>query len=112
MSEHLSLIDPQGPNGPAPSWSFVPPRAVRRRFYGRIANLRRPPGTLALPAVAATATLYFTDVLPHADAPMALGLTGLVVLYDSVIAVCRTWHATGATAAASRPRTATAKRAV
>ncbi|WAU82467.1 hypothetical protein O1Q96_23615 [Streptomyces sp. Qhu-G9] len=54
--------------------------------------MRKAVGTLALPAIATTSSLYFTHVLPHSDAPIALGLTGLVVLYDSVIAVCRTWH--------------------
>ncbi|MFE9684037.1 hypothetical protein ACFYXC_29395 [Streptomyces sp. NPDC002701] len=112
MSEHLTLIDPDSNTGPTPAWSLIPPRAVRRRLYRTIRTIRRPAGTLALPAVATTGTLYFTHVLPHGDAPFALGLTALVVLYDSVVTVCRTWQRTSTAAAPGENRTTDSARAV
>ncbi|MFM9593147.1 hypothetical protein ACKI1J_33780 [Streptomyces scabiei] len=75
-------------------WSLFPPPQVRSRWRARIAAVRRPVGSLALPAVAVTATTYFADLLPREDSAMAFGLTTLVVVYDTVIAVCRTWEKT------------------
>ncbi|WP_331739954.1 hypothetical protein OG613_44910 (plasmid) [Streptomyces sp. NBC_00015] len=57
-------------------------------------TIRRPAGSLALPAIATTATLHFTHTLHHSDSPMALALTTLTVGYDAVIALCRTWQKT------------------
>ncbi|MEU1516232.1 hypothetical protein ABZ490_29535 [Streptomyces sp. NPDC005811] len=82
------------PDAAAAPWSLIPPKLVRQAFYQRVKEARRPAGTLALPAITATGTLYYTGAIQHADTPMALGLTALVVLYDSVIAVCRTWRTT------------------
>ncbi|MER5405685.1 hypothetical protein [Streptomyces sp. NPDC002769] len=113
MSEHLTLIEPHsGDTGTGPAWSLIPPRAVRQLLYKRLKNVRRPAGTLALPAITTTSTLYFTHVMPHSDAPVALGLTGLVVLYDSVVTVCRTWHKTRATTSTEQKLTPTSARAI
>ncbi|MEU0037865.1 hypothetical protein [Streptomyces sp. NPDC006333] len=113
MSEHLTLIEPHSTDtGPGPAWSLIPPRAVRQLLYKRLKNVRRPGGTLALPAITTTSTLYFTHVMPHSDAPVALGLTALVVLYDSVVTVCRTWYRTRATTSAERKVTPTSARAI
>ncbi|MGC4986604.1 hypothetical protein ACLQ18_39435 [Streptomyces sp. DT193] len=96
MSEYLTLLgagtDQEQPH-PSPSWRFsvIPPKPVRQQIYGKIKNGHRPAGSLALTAITTTGTLYFTHVLPHSDTVMAFGLTTLVVAYDSVIAVCRTW---------------------
>lgn len=60
----------------------------------RLVDQRRPAGTLALPAIATTGTLHFTHALHDSDTVMALGLTTLTVVYDAVIAICRTWHKT------------------
>ncbi|MFD6491609.1 hypothetical protein ACFV99_08255 [Streptomyces sp. NPDC059944] len=72
-------------------FSVVPPKDIRTEMYRKLKAVRRPSGTLALPAIATTAGLHFTHVLHHGDDFMALGLTALVVGYDAVIAVCRTW---------------------
>ncbi|WP_371572612.1 hypothetical protein [Streptomyces sp. NBC_01314] len=96
---NLTLI-PDTPQGDAPQtspgWRFsvIPPKDVRACWYTNIKAIRRPAGTLAVPAIAATATLHFTHVLHDSDTVMALGLTALTVGYDAVIAVCRTWHKT------------------
>ncbi|MBO7935646.1 hypothetical protein [Streptomyces antibioticus] len=83
---------PATPPAPAARWSPIPPKPVRQAVYKWIKDTRRPAGTLAVPAIASTGSLYFTGVIEHADTLMALGLTSLVVLYDSVIALCRTWR--------------------
>ncbi|WP_200309118.1 hypothetical protein [Streptomyces adelaidensis] len=91
---HLAAVgaDMAGPARQEPDWSLFPPAQVRSRWRARIAAVRRPVGSLALPAVAATAGTYFADLLPREDTGMALGLTALVVVYDTVIAVCRAWE--------------------
>ena len=91
---HLTAVgaDAAAPVRQAHDWSPIPPAQVRSRWRARIVAMRRPAGSLALPAVAATATTYFADLLPREDTAMALGLTALVVVYDSVVAVCRTWE--------------------
>jgi hypothetical protein len=80
----------------SPGWRFsvIPPKAVWARWYTNIKTARRPAGTLAVPAIATTATLHFTHVIQDSDSLMALGLTALAVGYDAVIAICRTWHKT------------------
>lgn len=65
-------------------------------WYHRAKTIRRPAGSLALPAIATTATLYFTHTLHYNDSLMALALTTLTVTYDAVITVCRTWQKTTA----------------
>lgn len=80
----------------AARWSPIPPRAVRQAVYQWVKEARRPAGTLAVPAMATVGSLYYSGVIPHGDAPMALGLTALTVFYDAVIVVCRTWQSTRA----------------
>lgn len=63
-----------------------PTRLVRDHLAGAEATTRRPAGTLALAAIAATGTLHFTHVLHHSDPLVAIGLTTLTVAYDAVIA--------------------------
>jgi hypothetical protein len=99
VSQNVSLLpETQGdaPQPGTPGWRFsvIPPRAVRARWYRRATGLRRPAGTLALPAIAITTALHFTRVLHDSDTAMALGLTALTVAYDAVIALCRTWRET------------------
>ncbi|MFI8892533.1 hypothetical protein [Streptomyces paradoxus] len=84
-------LSPATPAPAGPRWSPIPPKAVRKAAYQWVKGARRPAGTLAVPAIATAGSLYFTGVVPQADGPMTLGLTALVVFYDSVIAVCRTW---------------------
>jgi hypothetical protein len=85
---------------PHAGWHFsvIPPKDVWVRWYGRAKNLRRPTGSLALPAIATTGTLHFTHVLHHDDTLMALALTTLTVGYEAVITICRTWQKTTASA--------------
>ncbi|MFE4824784.1 hypothetical protein ACFRFU_52350 [Streptomyces sp. NPDC056704] len=111
MSDHLTLIDSESETGQSPAWTLIPPKAVRQQLYKKIKGVRRPAGTLALPAIGTTATAYFTHTLPHSDTVMALGLTSLVVFYDSVTAVCRTWHKTSTTALQCGETTVASKRA-
>ncbi|MEU5242676.1 hypothetical protein AB0G81_00860 [Streptomyces asoensis] len=96
MTDHLSLVTDE----PAPTsgWRFsiFPPKHVWTTWYHSAKTIRRPAGSLALPAIATTATLHFTHTLPHSDSRMALALTTLTVGYDAVITVCRTWHKTTA----------------
>lgn len=75
-------------------FSVIPPKDVWARWFRQIKAFRRPAGSLALPAIATTGTLHFTHVLHDSDTVMALGLTTLTVVYDAVIAICRTWHKT------------------
>ncbi|UUU25531.1 hypothetical protein [Streptomyces sp. DSM 40750] len=90
---HLAAVGADvAPPQQAHDWSPFPPAQVRSRWRARIAAVRRPVGSFALPAVAVTATTYFADLLPREDSAMAFGLTALVVVYDTVIAVCRTWE--------------------
>lgn len=103
----LTLVaDGGGASGGAASaapdylWTLFPPKAVRRRCFARVRSLRRPVGTLAVPAIAGTGAAYFTGVLSHADTPVALGLAALAVFHDAVTAVCRTWQHTRGGAAA------------
>ncbi|KFF99130.1 hypothetical protein IQ62_20835 [Streptomyces scabiei] len=70
---------------------------MRQAVYQWVKKARRPAGTLAIPAIATTGSLYYTGLTPHSDAPMTLGLTALVVFYDAVIAVCRTWRSVSPT---------------
>jgi hypothetical protein len=85
-------------------WSPIPPKPVRKAAYQRLKKARRPVGTLAVPAIATTGSLYYTGVIAHSDGAMTLGLTALVVFYDSVIAVCRSWHRSSATATTETSR--------
>lgn len=80
----------------SPGWRFsvIPPKDVWARWYTNIKTARRPAGTLAIPAIATTATLHFAHVIQDSDTLMMLGLTTLTVGYDAVIAICRTWHKT------------------
>ncbi|CAL9673921.1 hypothetical protein SUDANB176_07619 (plasmid) [Streptomyces sp. enrichment culture] len=99
MDNRLTLIPDASPGAEqqtSTGWRFsvIPPKDVRANWYRAIKTIRRPPGTLALPAIATTATLHFTHVLHDSDTVMALGLTTLTVAYDAVIALCRTWHKT------------------
>ncbi|MEU8851939.1 hypothetical protein AB0C70_38235 [Streptomyces sp. NPDC048564] len=100
MENHLTLIpdasDSDEPTTISSGWRFsvIPPKDVRARWYKKIKTFRRPAGTLALPAIAATGTLHFTHTLHDSDTVMALGLTTLIVFYDGVIAICRTWQKT------------------
>ncbi len=99
MDNRLTLIPDVSPGaeqqtGTGWRFSVIPPKNVRANWYRAIKTIRRPPGTLALPAIATTATLHFTHVLHDSDTVMALGLTTLTVAYDAVIALCRTWYKT------------------
>lgn len=85
-------------------WSPIPPKPVRKAAYQRLKEARRPVGTLAVPAIATAGSLYYTGVIAHTDGPMTLGLTALVVFYDSVIAVCRSLHRSSTTARADTRR--------
>ncbi|MFG3091095.1 hypothetical protein ACGGAI_26075 [Streptomyces antibioticus] len=90
MTDHLNLVTDE----PAPTtgWRFsvVPPKDVWTTWFRTAKAVRRPAGSLALPAIATTATLHFTHTLHQDDTLMTLGLTALTVGYDAVIAVCRT----------------------
>ncbi|MFH8284033.1 hypothetical protein [Streptomyces antibioticus] len=90
MTDHLNLVTDEP--APATGWRFsvVPPKDVWTTWYRTAKTVRRPAGSLALPAIATTATLHFTHTLHRGDSLMALGLTALTVGYDAVIAVCRT----------------------
>ncbi|MDX3310792.1 hypothetical protein P1S61_17295 [Streptomyces sp. ME08-AFT2] len=95
MTDHLSLVtDEPASNG----WRFsvIPPKQVWTTWYHRAKTIRRPAGSLALPATATTATLHFTHAMHDSDSLMALALTTLVVSYDAVVTVCRTWQKTAA----------------
>jgi hypothetical protein len=72
------------------------PLVLRVHWYRLAKNLRRPTGSLALPAIATTGALHFTHVLHHDDTLMALALTSLTVGYDAVITICHTWQKTTA----------------
>ncbi|MFJ1964044.1 hypothetical protein [Streptomyces massasporeus] len=85
-------------------WSPIPPKAVRKAAYQRLKKARRPVGTLAVPAIATAGSLYYTGVIPHTDGPMTLGLTALIVFYDSVIAISRSWHTSSTTATTDTSR--------
>ncbi|MFF4787883.1 hypothetical protein ACFY3E_42030 [Streptomyces griseorubiginosus] len=101
MNDHLALISGQdGDSPPHAGWHFsiIPPKDVWVRWYRHAKTLRRPAGSLALPAIATTGTLHFTHVLHHSDTLMALALTTLTVGYDAVITICRTWQKTAAPA--------------
>ncbi|WP_326723234.1 MULTISPECIES: hypothetical protein [unclassified Streptomyces] len=95
MNDPLTLINGTEANtteqGTKWRFSVIPPKDVRTEVYRKLKAVRRPSGTLALPAIAATGSLHFTHVLHDSDSLMALGLTALLVGYDAVIAVCRTW---------------------
>ncbi|MGW7260504.1 hypothetical protein [Streptomyces sp. NPDC054834] len=112
----LSLVARDAVNGNAPqsnNWfKVIPPRDVRDRWLAKLKNTRRPAGSLALPAIATTSSLYFSHNLPHSDTAMALGLTTLVVGYDAVIAICCTWiKVASSTPTAQRADTNPARRA-
>ncbi|MFJ9634453.1 hypothetical protein ACIRU8_42850 [Streptomyces sp. NPDC101175] len=94
MSDHLTLLN--GTSTATSGWRFsvIPPKHVWARWMRTFKTLRRPGGTLALPAITTTATLHFTHTLQHSDNFMALGLTALTVGYDAVIVICRTWQKT------------------
>ncbi|MGC3000623.1 hypothetical protein ACPF8X_20255 [Streptomyces sp. G35A] len=114
MDNRLTLMPDSSPGGEqqtSTGWRFsvIPPKDVRATWYRAVKTIRRPPGTLALPAIAATATLHFTHVLHDGDTVMALGLTTLTVAYDAVIAICRTLHRTSSPG--RQPKTTTAHRA-
>ncbi|MEV2229723.1 hypothetical protein AB0H69_14260 [Streptomyces phaeochromogenes] len=96
MTDHLTLLDDTSTATSGWRFSVIPPKHVWVRWLRTLKTLRRPGGSLALPAIATTATLHFTDVLQHSDSLMALGLTTLAVGYDAVIVVCRTWQKTTA----------------
>lgn len=110
MNDHLTLVTGiDGGDPPNTGWRFsiIPPQDVRARWYRKIKTLRRPAGSLALPAIATTGTLHFTHVLHHSDTLMALALTALTVGYDAVIAICHTTT----TSTAQQQGTTTAHRA-
>lgn len=104
-----------GDENPGQAWSFIPPKEVRRRYLARIRAVRRPAGSLALPTIAGTTWAWSAGSLPHGDTTTALCLAGLVVFYDTVRAVCRTWqsvHGAGAArAGADDGRAARTRRA-
>lgn len=113
---NLTLIPDASPGDApqiSPGWRFsvIPPKDVRARWYSSIRAIRRPAGTLAVPAIATTGVLHFTGVLRDGDTVMALGLTALTVGYDAVIAICRTWQKTTLAPACRQPRNAPARRA-
>ena len=94
MNDRLTLLgaDAEGDDDQSTTgWRFsvIPPKTVWARWYRTAKTLRRPAGTLALPAIATTAALHFSHVLHDSDTIMTLGLTTLTVAYDAVIAVCR-----------------------
>ncbi|MEU1536300.1 hypothetical protein [Streptomyces fagopyri] len=97
-----------GDSGKADKWQAFPPKEVRVRWMNNLKAIRRPSGSLALPAIATTAGLEFTHTLHHGDTVTDLGLTALVVGYDDVIAVCRTWIKISSPAAADAEATASA----
>jgi hypothetical protein len=105
VTDHLTLLN--GTSAPTSGWRFsvIPPKHVWVHWLRTLKTLRRPAGSLALPAISTTATLHFTHVLQHSDSLMALGLTTLTVGYDAVIVICRTWQKTTA-----QPQQATAAR--
>ncbi|MEV5910616.1 hypothetical protein ACWEGX_10210 [Streptomyces chartreusis] len=89
----LALVgsDESGDPSSTSNWfKVIPPKHVRERWARKIKGLRRPIGSLALPAIATTAGLHFSNTLEAGDSLMAFGLTSLVVGYDTTIAVCRT----------------------
>lgn len=94
VNEHLTLLDGLDPH-PAeqnPKWfRVIPPKHVRAEIYRKIKAVRRPPGSLALSSVSATATLHFTHTVHGTDSLMAFGLTTLVVGYDAIHTLSRTW---------------------
>ncbi|MGV9420001.1 hypothetical protein ACWDO6_21180 [Streptomyces sp. NPDC003674] len=88
----FSLVSVNGNAAQSNHWfKIIPPKDVRDRWLAKLKNTRRPSGSLALPAITTTSSLYFSHTLPHSDTTMALGLTTLIVGYDAVITVCRTW---------------------
>ncbi|MDN0198474.1 hypothetical protein [Streptomyces sp. S.PNR 29] len=94
MTDRLALAPEDVTSTSGWRFSVIPPKQVWARWYRTARAIRRPAGSLALPAIATTATLHFTHVLQHSDSLMAFGLTTLTVGYDAVIAVCRTWQTT------------------
>ncbi|MFE3269942.1 hypothetical protein [Streptomyces sp. NPDC059215] len=97
-------------SGKADKWlQIFPPKEVRVRWMNNFKAFQRPPGTLAVPAIATTAGLEFTHHLHHGDTVMALGLTALAVGYDAVIMVCRTWIKISRPEAADAEATPSAK---
>ncbi|MFG2276042.1 hypothetical protein ACGFNY_40560 [Streptomyces chartreusis] len=106
----LTLVD-SGENSDPTSTSnwfkVIPPKHVRERWARKIKALRRPTGSLALPAIATTATLHFTNTIDAGDSLMAFGLTSLIVGYDTTIAVCRTKRVHSADTTASENRATT-----
>ncbi|MEV0696017.1 hypothetical protein [Streptomyces sp. NPDC050388] len=106
----LTLVGNDG-SGDQPSnsnwFKVIPPKHVRDRWAHKIKALRRPIGSLALPAIAATATLHFTHTIEAGDSLMAFGLTSLIVGYDTTVAVCRTKRVTSLNAIAGVGQTPT-----
>ncbi|MEG3632102.1 hypothetical protein [Streptomyces poriticola] len=89
----LTLVassDSSDPSASSNWFKVIPPKPVRERWARKIKALRRPTGSLALPAIATTAILHFTNTIEASDSVMAFGLTSLIVAYDATIAVCRT----------------------
>ncbi|MGF0174536.1 hypothetical protein ACQF36_29765 [Streptomyces sp. Marseille-Q5077] len=106
----LTLVDSGENADPSSSsnwFKVIPPKHVRERWARKIKALHRPIGSLALPAIATTATLHFTNTIEAGDSLMAFGLTSLIVGYDTTIAVCRTKRVNPADAPASKNRTTT-----
>ncbi|MFJ3658408.1 hypothetical protein ACIPPR_34555 [Streptomyces nigra] len=100
----LALVDNDTPHDPSSSsnwFKVIPPKHVRERWARKIKAMRRPIGSLALPAIATTATLHFTHTIQAGDSLMAFGLTSLIVGYDTTIAVCRAKHGPATTTSTS-----------
>ncbi|MET7437041.1 hypothetical protein [Streptomyces sp. NPDC005568] len=113
-SEHLTLIDVGDSPAPAEAttawFRVIPPKDVRAELYRKIKAVRRPTGSLALPAIATTAGLHFSNTIHDSDSLMAFGLTALLVGYDAVNGLCRTWLRTK-TVTATRQETINGRRA-
>jgi hypothetical protein len=95
VNDPLALVTDQDSDSPSHTgWHFsiIPPKDVWASWYRHAKTLRRPTGSLALPAITTTGTLHFTHVLHHSDTAIALGLTTLTVGYDAVVTTCRTWQ--------------------
>ncbi|MFF2101173.1 hypothetical protein [Streptomyces sp. NPDC058202] len=87
MNDHLTLLDglnPQPAEQNTKWFRVTPPKHVRAEIYRKIKAVRRPPGSLALPSIAATAALHFSHTVHGTDSLMAFGLTTLTVAYDAV----------------------------
>ncbi|RSO05761.1 hypothetical protein DMH26_07630 [Streptomyces sp. WAC 05379] len=106
----LALVGSDGSGDPSSTsnwFKVIPPKHVRERWARKIKGLRRPIGSLALPAIATTAVLHFSNTIEAGDSLMAFGLTSLVVGYDTAIAVCRTTRASPADTTAGEDRDTT-----